>query len=732
MIAAAAVAHGFMAPRLGADAHELGRWWLLALAALWLGEPLLTTRSNGAGDAQWYSLVLADAIAQWRAGFLPPFVGQSEFAFNGSSFPGCFAPYYQCFGVFLNVITGDTLSIYAIKHLTAALSVCGGIFASYGVLVALAPASRGLAALLAILYAASPAWLGALYGMDMYMTVLTLPWLPCVFFGCVRTFARLDARSMLLIVVPLALVWHAHSPVALWTTLAALGSQLLRLTAHRRPWRKELGWALAAAGLFLALACLPFASAYHAEKHTDDFRHDDVMETLRIHWHDAWLPVSAGAERLGDQHLGWGLGLLALLGGFFLLRRRRPAMGALLIVTGTLFLLLVPIPRAQSALWLALPDTLKSVTNNWPTQRIYPVLAALIVVAGGGATLRGLRSRPRLSLWAAAGFGLAVLWSFAEAAKFQRRSRASELTQVASSRRLLPENIVLTRYAYEMFSRRPDYVTHGMMNPLMKNQLLHPDTLAQLDSNSAAALRASPLREFLLRRRPGVSGDCELAPAILLRPGRQYILEFVFGRQNLEGELHLSGERLDRTYRLPADGGVNSFGSAPGHAKFISVWTGGENVETVRWHYRPRGGENPPVLARVRMIEIDAARLPVRIDSLLPYRSTVRTPQPAWLETPRMFLPGYSASVNGQPAEVRDSPQGLVMVRVPAGEIRVELRYDGPVLVRGAFCLSSAAWMALLLAGIYALFARCHATPPPDRKPLATPPVNQPELTVLG
>src|SRR5256885_1930438 len=94
MVATATIAHGFIAPFFGANARELGRWWLLSLAALWLAEPLFTSESNGAGDAQWYSLVLADAIAQWKAGFFPPFVGQSEFAVSGSRFSGGFGPFF--------------------------------------------------------------------------------------------------------------------------------------------------------------------------------------------------------------------------------------------------------------------------------------------------------------------------------------------------------------------------------------------------------------------------------------------------------------------------------------------------------------------------------------------------------------------------------------------------------------------------------------------------------------
>lgn len=70
MVTVAVLAHRCVAFRR--DASEVGLLWLLGLGGLWLSEPLFTAQSNGAGDAQWYSLVLADAIAQWDAGFFPP------------------------------------------------------------------------------------------------------------------------------------------------------------------------------------------------------------------------------------------------------------------------------------------------------------------------------------------------------------------------------------------------------------------------------------------------------------------------------------------------------------------------------------------------------------------------------------------------------------------------------------------------------------------------------------
>ncbi len=483
---AGSAAHGCSTRVRGARSAEVAWLWVLGLTGLWLGEPLLNAQATGAGDAHWYTMVMADAIYQFRVGLFPPLIGQSQYAFNGSSFPGCFAPYYQMLGLAVHGLSAGTLSVFAVQHLTAILSILGGIFSAYGVLRALTHARRAPTALLAILYAASPAWLGAIYSMDMYMTLMTLPWLPLVFFGCVLTFIRLDARSLLWLVLPLAMVWYAHPPVALWATLAVAASQGFRLTSRRNIWRTEAQWLRQAGALFFALTCLPFATTYFAEPNVDAFRTDYVVKTLGSHWMAAWRPVSDGADRLSDQQLGWSLAAVALLGGVWAFSKNQRALSSIMAAASTLLILLIPLPLVQSALWNKVPSAIKSVTNNWPTQRLYPVLAAAVTVACGTAMLRVMRRRRTASRWMTAGLCLAVTWSLVEASKFQRRTHLSTLTPEASERQLYPENLTLTRYAYEMFKRKPDYVADGVMSPLMQHRLLDATSMTEITSNAAA------------------------------------------------------------------------------------------------------------------------------------------------------------------------------------------------------------------------------------------------------
>ena len=101
--------------------------------------------------------------------------------------------------------------------------------------------------------------------------------------------------------------------------------------------------------------------------------------------------------------------------------------------------------------------------------------------------------------------------------------------------------------------------------------------------------------------------------------------------------------------------------------------------------------------ARYRLQRIDEQALPVRVSSLIPYRATVRSPDAALLETPRMFVPGYAATVNGAPVAVRKSAEGLVAFAVPQGESQVELRFAGPLPLHLAFWLSAAGWLVAAL-----------------------------------
>ena len=51
-------------------------------------------------------------------------------------------------------------------------------------------------------------------------------------------------------------------------------------------------------------------------------------------------------------------------------------------------------------------------------------------------------------------------------------------------------------------------------------------------------------------------------------------------------------------------------------------------------------------LGDVTVAAFDPSAAPVEITSLVPLRAIVRTGEAAWVETPRLFVPGYQAYVD--------------------------------------------------------------------------------------
>ena len=87
----------------------------------------------------------------------------------------------------------------------------------------------------------------------------------------------------------------------------------------------------------------------------------------------------------------------------------------------------------------------------------------------------------------------------------------------------------------------------------------------------------------------------------------------------------------------------------------------------------------------------------------------------AWLETPRLFLPGYVATVNGQPAAVEKSAGGLVMVGLQPGQNAVTLSYRGPWILRSTYYLALATWLFLGALGVRKLVRDFRALPAAPR-----------------
>lgn len=694
------------------EAHEevLGplRWAILAAAVLALHRALLSNGAIGAGDSYWYNIMTADFVSQWRVGIFPVFAGQTEFAFNGAIAPVRFAPALQHIAGVIDLLTGHSLPFNGLLNLTLFCCFLSGACVCYRCLLAVAPRSPTIGLLLTLLYSSCPGVLALVYTGDLFMSITAVIFVPLAFYGCWLTLAKGDLRSVLLMVFALAALWYCHPPIALWCTLLAAVVQFVRLFRQFRTPGVYFQWGVGLL-VFGVLTSYCFVSVLTAGQVEHPVSAAVIVENLRAAFPASLRPVSKNADALGDYQLGWSLWAVLSVGalsvGFL---RQRAAAIALFAAIIALLLFLAPVPWLSEKLWLSVPRAICDITFLWPMQRFYLILAGLVVF-GGAATLGPIAARRR---WLAVLLSLSLVaafnWSYREAEKFQRHTNVA--TPAQAKQQLFPQNRLLTRYAFNSFPDVPPYFSHGYIDPMTTSRLLtpsgeelfspiselerDPDHIAPSVHGTFSATRPDPVLPHLL-----------LEPKLRLEPHRRYFLQFDFAHPEFDGALRLFGARLARAYWLPDSAyGMTSvaptraFGALPGMTHGVTLWTDGDEAEeiTVMFFFNGAGpASEVKTFGGYRLSEFDPAQFPIRVQQWAPYRAAVDAPTAGFLETPRQFISGYRARINGHEVPVRRSPGALVMVPVPAGRSTVELSYRGPLLLRCAYFISITAGLAV-------------------------------------
>jgi len=688
------------------------RWLLLAVAGLFLVQGFAQYTLHGTPDVRWYGTMLADMLAQTRAGVFPVWVGQSIYQFNGAIYPLRVAPAFHYLGALLDALTLRTLGVFALQNLLITLIGVGAIFSAYFSLRALLPGHRWFAAGLAVLFLSCPGVLGIAYNTDLYMSWTTLPLVPLVWLATVCSFRDDGARwPMLLLGAALGFCWWEHAPIALWMTLLAGAAQTIRIVV-RRP--RGRAWLRVAAGaaVFAAVAAYPIGSVLlfppEASMKADAFQMAtaaNVVDLLRKVFPAVLLPLSSNGRLLGDFQLGYALWGLLLFSLWHLRRVRQPEAGILLGAAVLLVVLLTPIPGLNLKLWNAVPALVRNITGNWAMNRLYLMLAGTAIFGAAAVMAGGVLDHPQRFRLLAVLLALGCAWSLAEATKFAKGSRDGRRPPETAVDMLRPENVLLTSYSYLIFPQPPGVFTHGNADPAMEQRLLARDTLAPITTNPAIALatgRKVAAGQFQGFPWPDAT-ELDLPGPLALEPGRRYLFTCDFLRPDKAiGVLQLAGRSFFREYALPAYGGPRAFGAGGMQADWLSLWTSAPAAEkvTVRFLPAPEAGGLEQLLpfARWRLLVYDPAALPVQVEGWIPYRARVRSPAPAWLETPRMFQTGYVATVNAKPAALRKTPDGLLGIAVPAGDSQVELEYRPPTGLAALFWVSLAS-MAGLVAG---------------------------------
>jgi hypothetical protein len=509
-----------------------------------------------------------------------------------------------------------------------------------------------------------------------------------------------------------------------WWIPLILGAVVLGAT--NRPWLWWLGLASGALWIFawamrrwsgrepadhgpiLALACL-FLSALAL---------DQLLRAgaaLAPHygresgaWRTAWglnffRPLSPGAVGENAFQPGWGLwlGWMALAAVAW-----RPGARAQQVwwAAITLFSVnLLPWPGIGTFLVEYFPPGYRDASGLVMPLRAVPVFCGLLAF-GLILALRGQGTeagRGRRVLMGAV-LGLAVLWSGYEAAIVVRRGFSVITTPELTERAWRTENVRLERFAYDLLPM-PAYFNHGGFDPEIELRLRDGSgRVVHGPAQTISAMEAGGTRPVTLRAEPiGTDGRwMKLQPGFTLQPGERVILRFTFDpARHYNGYLMLISETTYREYRLPESGLTEAFGTGPNHARHLVMWNSGSRPENY-WYQalREPGNDidaNGGVYAEVTVSPYVPARSAIRLESLYPWRARTDYPAEAWLETHRVFLPGYEVRVDGAPvapAGIRTSANGLLEVRIPPGAHRVELFYRGSARWWVAWAVSLLAW----------------------------------------
>lgn len=714
------------------DRWEQVRLAGLALLACWLGSALHRVHPIGAGDAHWYTLMLGDFIEQIRRGQFPVWLGATEYAFNGTFSPLRLAPWFQHAGGLVDALTLRTLAPAAVKNLTLSLNFFVLTGTTYLCLRLLLRHASWIACGLTALVVLSPACLMPIHGRDQYMTFMALPFLPLVAAGLWLLFESNRRLGPALLGVGTAGLWLAHTPVALWASVVVGGSAATMSLIRRSS--SLIRRAAIAIAIFALLGSYSIHSALGLEnvnRAAADGRAAFRQLTEAFPANFSWL--SPGLREESDFQVGLAALLLLAAAAILYPRIRTAGAGALGLATIAVLPLILPIPGWSEWFWSHLPPVVIQATNIWPGQRLIPVLIFLIVFFAA-AVFRHV-TIPSLGHWLklTVPIGLVLLaWSGYQGARLVNSARQPIAMGIHSQRLLALHNVVLSRYSFSPFEFAPSYFSHGYIDPVFEHRLLSPDGTVIAHNGAATAHRgATAETDDLL-----ASGEFEavndngsiyyrIQPKLELAAGELIALHITPLAAQDNAVLQIAGPRLFREYMLP-DSGVginvppapppNGFGTTPTSSRVISLFNPGPGPEQVELTViAPERATTPSYpFAQFELWRYRRSDLPAAVQSWVPYRVITDAQTPSYLETPRIWLPGYRARINGQTVQGERSADNRVMFRIPAGHADITIKYVPPLLLEVHYWITVAGWAVTLMGLGAAVLAgpREHKAPP--------------------
>ena len=534
------------------------------------------------------------------------------------------------------------------------------------------------------------------------LMVLQLAGIAVSVVGLVRGAVWRQGWGWLLLPVGLGLLWWTQRD---WLKAMLLATALVGVTAElarRRQWfePRAHGWALVTAALLLAGFVTPLVW-----KNPWPVVNTDVLAQLPTDarwWLRFFSPLGLLVDQSGGMQPGWGV--WALLAGLVWSALVERSLRSQLLL-GVALVLVISCLRVPglSDFWVGnLPRALVEMVSFPLPNRMFPPLVAL-TCTGAFIWLAELAERrvPSYRILCGLLVGLSA-WSVCQVWPFLQHGWAVTHTRLDTANQFRPENAALSAYSYELIMM-PRYVSHGLMDPRLESRLFVRSKIMLIGPDETARrMEAAGGREYLVTSRvdPTAPIWLELSPVINLAPGEHVLLRFEFFSKDYAGWLIFKSDHIYREYILPDSGWTGAFGVGQGRSKVISLWNSGDATEEVHLSFQradvAAAGKDFGDFARLHVSPYQPELAAVRTLSLIPYRVEVNLPASGWLETPRVYLPGYVATVDGRDASVSLSPRWLARVPLDAGQHVVEVRFRGTTVFWMTWWVSAAAWVGLI------------------------------------
>lgn len=793
--------------RLAREPAETARLLMVGAVAFAVTGPFFTDLQLGGRDARWYTSVFIDFLQQLRAGVFPVFLGQGELSYNGSANLFRSAPLCLWLGGLWDWATWQALSPIAIRNLSVITVALGAGYSMYAALITLGrnDAPRWLAALCAALYLLCPAMLLSLYFYELQMTWTALIALPWVFHGNVQAMKDPAGRGYIPLAVGLTLVWLAHAPLAIISTLATAAFQLGYFAFVPGAWTAKWRAAAAGAGWFFLLSAYYFlgmselpASGEGSLTREAGFMIGVVLVVvgavqgmLREHrtwlaglaagiallawlapawlaWALTWIvlwglvclglrcrvqtvseapaillatvtmlaaaaiaqvwargqglvpddlmmrelsnvtaarldllrPVSTDLGRYGSVQPGYAIWVLigvTLIGAFWSRRTVPALLGSVLLL---LLALSASLPWAAEFVVGFAPVQVGHAMNFPMLYRLVPVMA-VIGLFGGFLVLK--QAGELVRRWFVLGLAVGLLWSAAQAWLVVRAGFGAVKTRQATGQVFHPDSYALGRYPYNLLFT-PLHYMDGKQMPWMESRLLTPhyDLLVGPEQLARQAEAIQVQSHPLTSREDDTypqwrrfTPDCEV------QPGETLLLRFEFDpRFNPSGWLILGSENGYQEHLLDPTYGGAGFGAGPIASRVLAVTNTGPRTEHYKMTMKTEPGNTLPrdggTWGHVHISRYYPDKAPVKIESLVPYRAQVTISEDGFLETPRQWIAGYRAWVDGQRVATERMKSGMLGLPLNAGTHSVVIEFAGSRRLWLGLMLSTGAMLVLI------------------------------------